>query len=72
MSFFSVPGLFSLYPGYSTTKGSKAPEDLCSTRLQLSGKSRENRCKQDCKYTYPLRTGERKNLAGRKTSNSAN
>ena len=65
LSFFSVPGLFSLYPGYRTTKGSKAPGAPCDGTLKLSGKSSENLHNGDSRYTFPLRIGDRTNLVAR-------
>jgi hypothetical protein len=64
--------IFSLYPGYRTTKGSKEPEARWDRTPKLSGKSCENSPKWNSRYTYPLRTGDRKNLVDRKASDQAN
>ena len=61
-------GRVSLYPGYRTTKGSKAPGAPCDGTLKLSGKSSENLHKGDSRYTYPLRIGDRTNLLDGKPS----
>jgi len=51
----------SLYPGYRTSKGSRAAMAVSSSWLEPSCNGGENRPGRDCGYTCPLRIGDRKN-----------